>query len=173
MRIFLLGASGGTGRCVVEQGLRQGHEITAYVRNPAALSVKSNNLHVVKGDINNGAALSAAMGGHDAVISVLGNKTRHALWKPARSISQALPAIISSMKGQGVRRLVFVTSFGINHNMFWLEKIIARTILKNLFADLPAQEKLVKSSGLDWTLVRPARLVIGLKTGSYRIGENL
>ena len=57
--------------------------------------------------------------------------------------------------------------------MFWPEKVLLRTLFGNLFADLPAQEKLIAESGLNWTIVRPARLTNGPKTGVYRCGEHI
>jgi putative NADH-flavin reductase len=75
------------------------------------------------------------------------------------------------MQQGGVERLVFVTSFGVGAKMFWPEKFLLRTLLKNLFTDLPMQEKLIKESGLNWTIVRPARLTSGPKTGECRSGD--
>jgi uncharacterized protein YbjT (DUF2867 family) len=38
MKLLVFGATGGTGREVVAQALGQGHVVTAFVRNPAALT---------------------------------------------------------------------------------------------------------------------------------------
>ena len=124
-----------------------------------------------KGDLSDGNSIANALNGVDAVISVLGNDTRKALFKPSHIISHSLPNIISAMQQGGVERLVFVTSFGVSANMFWLEKLLLKTLLGNLFADLPLQETLIKESGLNWTIVRPARLTNGPKTGEYRSGD--
>jgi len=53
MKIVLFGADGGTGRDVVEQALAQGHEVTAFDRNPSALTIKHPMLTLVQGDIFN------------------------------------------------------------------------------------------------------------------------
>ena len=39
--------------------------------------------------------------------------------------------------------------------------------------DLPVQETLIKESGLNWTIVRPARLTNGPTTGECRSGEDI
>jgi uncharacterized protein YbjT (DUF2867 family) len=72
-----------------------------------------------------------------------------------------------------VERLLFVSSFGLNAKMFWPEKLLLRTLLKNLFTDLPVQETLIQESGLNWTIVRPGRLTNGPKTGECRSGEDM
>ena len=171
MRILIFGATGGTGRYVVSQGLEQGRHVTAFCRNQAMLAAKHPNLTIVEGGLSDHHAITHALNGVNAVISVLGNTTRKALFKPNNVISQNLPNIISAMQQGKVERLLFVTSFGVNGKIFWPEKLLLRTLFRNLFADLPVQEKLIKDSGLDWTIVRPARLTNGPKTGECRSGE--
>ena len=173
MRILIFGATGATGRCVVSQGLEQGCQVTAFARNPDTLTTKHPNLRVVKGGLSDHNGITHALNGVNAVICVLGNNTRKALFKPSNAISQDLPNIISAMQQGRVERLLFVSSFGVNLKMFWPEKLLLRTLLRNLFADLPVQEKLIRESGLDWTIVRPARLTNGPKTGECRSGESI
>jgi uncharacterized protein YbjT (DUF2867 family) len=173
MRILIFGATGGTGRYVVSQGLEQGRQVTAFARNQATLTAKHPNLTIVEGGLSDHNAITHALNGVNAVISVLGNSTRKALFKPNNVISQNLPNIISAMQQGKVERLLFVSSFGVNAKIFWPEKLLLRTLFRNLFADLPVQEKLIKESGLNWTIVRPARLTNGPKTGECRSGENI
>jgi putative NADH-flavin reductase len=173
MNVLIFGATGGTGRCLVSQGLAQGRQMTALVRNQGALTSENSDLTIVKGDLSDRNSIASALNGANAVMSVLGNKTGNALFKPITVISRSLPAIISAMQQSRVDRLLFVTSFGINSEMFWLEKVLLRTLFRNLFADLPAQEQLIEESGLNWTIVRPARLTNGPQTGVYRCGEHI
>src|ERR1700676_3938507 len=172
MRILIFGATGGTGRYVVSQGLEQGCQVTAFARNQATLTAKHPNLTIVEGGLSDHNAITHALNGVNAVISVLGNTTRKALFKSNNVISQNLPNIISAMQQGKVARLLFVTSFGVNGKIFWPAKLLL-TLFRNLFADLPMQEKLIKESGLNWTIVRPARLTNGPKTGECRSGENI
>src|ERR1700719_2489960 len=171
MRILIFGATGATGRYLVSQGLEQGCQVTAFVRNLAALTTKHPDLTIVKGGLSDHNGITHALNGVNAVICVLGNNTGKALFKPSNVISQNLPNIIRAMEQSRVARLLFVTSFGVNARMFWPEKLLLRTLFRNLFADLPVQEKLIKESGLDWTIIRPARLTNGRKTGECRSGE--
>jgi putative NADH-flavin reductase len=171
MHLLIFGATGGTGRYLVSQGLEQGCHVTAFVRDPGTLTTKHANLTIVKGDLLDHNSIANALNGVNAVISVLGNDTRKALFKPSNLISQSLPNVISAMQQGRVERLFFVSSFGVNAKMFWPEKLLLRTLLRNLFADLPVQEKLIKESGLNWTIVRPARLTNGPKTGEFRSGD--
>src|SRR6202162_4423961 len=171
MRVLIFGATGGTGRYLVSQGLEQGCQLTAFVRNPGTLTIKHPSLTIFKGGLSDHNSITNALNGVNVVICVLGNDTRKALFKPSNMISQSLPNIISAMQQGRVERLLFVSSFGVNAKMFWPEKLLLRTLFRNLFTDLPVQEKLIKESGLDWTIVRPARLTNGPKTGECRSEE--
>jgi uncharacterized protein YbjT (DUF2867 family) len=49
MKLTVFGATGGVGREVLTQALDAGHHVTAYVRNPAKLSLTHPNRTVVTG----------------------------------------------------------------------------------------------------------------------------
>ena len=173
MNILLFGATGGTGRQVISQGIEAGHLITAFVRNPKSLQIKSKRLTVVTGNILSAKDVEEAAKGQDVVISTLGNKTSHALWETNHTISDGVKNIISAMKKEKVKRLLFVASFGVNEKIFLPEKLFIRVILKNIFADIPLQEQRIRGSGLEWTLVHPARLTNISRIGRYYAQEDL
>ena len=77
------------------------------------------------------------------------------------------------MKKEKVKRLLFVASFGVNEKIFLPEKLFIRVILKNIFADIPLQEQRIRGSGLEWTLVHPARLTNISRIGRYYAQEDL
>src|SRR5260370_8811476 len=72
MNLVVLGATGGTGRLVVEQALAAGHTVTALVRSPEKLTLRNPNLHVIAGQATDRSAVSRALDGADALISTLG-----------------------------------------------------------------------------------------------------
>jgi len=49
MKLFVIGATGRTGREVVEQALARGHQVTAFVRSPEGIKLKNERLTVSKG----------------------------------------------------------------------------------------------------------------------------
>ena len=69
IRVFILGATGGTGRALVDQAQRRGHIVTAFVRSPEKLAPLRDRVAVVRGDPRNVDELRAALPGHDAVLS--------------------------------------------------------------------------------------------------------
>ena len=71
MKIIVFGATGGTGRQVVETALAQGHAVTAFVRNPDTFTLNHENLSLTTGDVMNETAVEHAIRGVDAVLCTL------------------------------------------------------------------------------------------------------
>jgi putative NADH-flavin reductase len=174
VRLLVFGATGATGQQIVMQGLQQGHELTVFVRNPAKLTLRDDRLRVVVGSVPEDAdAISAAVGGQDAVISALG--VRNSL-KSGNLISHSMRTIVPAMERQMVRRLIFTSAFGVGdtrRDAPLLPRIMYRVLLTDIFADKADAEHYLRESSLDWTLVYPVLLTNGPRTGQYRVGERL
>ena len=173
MNIIIFGASGHIGQIVVARALEEGYKVTAFVRNPNSLSIKNKNLYVYVGDIGNYTQVADALKGNEAVISVVGNSTRAVVFKSTTVISEGVKNIIKAMKQHKVKRLLFISSFGLNESIFLPQKIFIRIVLRNIFAEMPRQEKMISQSGLDYTIVRPARLTDEPSVGEYTAAEDL
>jgi putative NADH-flavin reductase len=72
MNILVYGASGATGHELVKQALAQGHNVTAFARNPSKLKIGHDKLKVIQGDVINYQLVEGAVKGLDAVLSALG-----------------------------------------------------------------------------------------------------
>src|SRR2546423_12846255 len=72
VKLFVIGATGRTGREVVQQALARNHHVTALVRSPASLPLKNERLSVLKGNAMDENELFRAIQNHDAVVSTLG-----------------------------------------------------------------------------------------------------
>jgi uncharacterized protein YbjT (DUF2867 family) len=49
MKVLVFGATGGTGRRLVQQALAQGHVVTAFAREPGKIQPAQDKLRVVRG----------------------------------------------------------------------------------------------------------------------------
>jgi len=78
VKVLVFGATGGTGRALVEQALEQGHVVTAFARDPAKVRGAHQNLTVARGNMLDLNSVEAAVKGQDAVLSALG--TRPPVW---------------------------------------------------------------------------------------------
>lgn len=170
MRVLVVGPTGGTGLELVEQALEDGHEVTALARRPEALKIRHANLKVRQGDVLDYASVAAAVDGQDAVLSALGVRK---LGKNT-ILSQGTRNLIEAMQKAGVKRLIVESSLGVGDSRGqlgpWHNWLLVPLLLKNIFADKETQESLVRSSRLEWVIVRPAILTNGPRTGRYKAG---
>ena len=170
MKILIFGSTGGTGRELVTQALDAGHEVTAFARNPAKLDdISQKNLHTVRGDVLDSAAVESAVSGHDAVLCSIGAGAGRTTLR-----EDGTRAVVRAMERAGVRRLICQSSMGVGDSRanlgFVTKYVIVPVFLRHAFADHERQEAVVRESDLDWTIVRPPHLTDGPRTGSYRHG---
>lgn len=168
MRLFVIGASGGVGRCLLERAAARGHAITAQSRSGNGL-VPGAALHVVKGEPTDAAFLRQHMTGHDAVVICLGIDSR----APTTLFSDTTAAVLQAMDAAGLRRLVAVTGIGAGdskgHGGFVYNRIIFPLFTRNRYLDKDRQEALIERSRLDWTIVRPAPFARSSGAGPLRV----
>lgn len=170
MKLLLFGSTGGTGRELLKQALEQGHNVTAYARNPAKMhDIKHAQIQVVRGDVLDPAVVESAVAGKDAVLSTIGAGAARTTLREKGTCN-----IIEAMERTGVRRLIVQSSLGVGESRanlgFFTKYIIVSIFLRHAFADHERQEAAVKQSSLDWTIVRPPYLTDGPLTGTYRHG---
>ena len=173
MKLIVLGGTGGTGRQIVQQALEAGHDVTVLARDPAKVVTQHPRLRVAPGDAGDSPKMVDAMRGQDAVISALG---RGLSFKSEHLMERSVPEILSSMKTAGVRRMVFMSAWGVGdtkQDAPLLPKIFFNTLLRGIYADKLAGDKLIRKSDLDWTIVLPTKLDDGPLTRNYRTGERL
>lgn len=174
MNLLIVGATGGTGRALVEQALTQGHTVTAFVRNPERMKISHERLSIARGNVLEPESVDSAVRGKDAVLSALGHKR----WFIKTSIlSEGTKNIIAAMEKHGVKRFVCETTLGIGDRRgrlgLYYTLFVEPVIVYFYFRDKERQEDLIKNSKLDWIIVRPGRLTNGRKRGTYRHGIDL
>ena len=173
MRLLVFGASGKTGHELVREAVDRGHTVTAFVRTPGKLAITGSSVRVLEGNVADSAAVTAAIAGHDAVVSALG------VSKPLTHDADVIAGIrniIGAMEEHGVRRLIYLSFIGVRESraaVGFVLRYIAPIPLRHEIADHEVKESLIRSSRLDWTIVRPPKLTNGPPTGDYRSGEDI
>jgi putative NADH-flavin reductase len=174
MRIALFGATGPTGRFVIEEALRQGHSLSVYTRDAGKLQAFQGQIDIVVGSLQDKGAIAKCLHGSDAVISALGPNSLKV--QGDRPVMHGLSNIVAAMKQSKVRRLVQISTaayrdpkdgFAFNAHAFaLLFKLIARKSVE----DIRATAELIAKSDLDWTLVRIPNLKDGPAAGAIDTG---
>jgi putative NADH-flavin reductase len=157
MNLLVLGATGNTGREIVDLALRNGHLVTAFVRSPGKIERRHARLVVRQGQALDASLLSAALDGQDAVLSALGLPPRRAL-RPSHFMTDSATCTIAAMQRAQVTRLA-ILSAAVLFPGRGLQYAFFSRLLKHHARDLAAMEAVIGASGLDWTVARPTRLV--------------
>jgi putative NADH-flavin reductase len=170
MNLVVLGANGGIGNMVVRQALNAGHNVTAILRTPGKLEIRHPNLQIVRGDVMKPGTLNEYLKNKDVVISSIGNSSL----KKMTLYSMGNKNLINSLNTIGVTRAFFISASGLEVNpthsllVRLATRFILQSLLRNMYSDLWAMEKIIKESNINWTIIRPPRLVDSPVTGNYR-----
>ena len=178
MDVLVVGATRGTGLAVVTRLVAAGHAVTAFGRTASAVFgpdgralaelAGPGSVRAVDGDVLDREAVDKAVAGQDAVAVTLGISDNPLAVQWLRRATTALDvrsrgtqAVLDAMQRQGVRRLTVQTTYGLgeqraNLPLSW--KLTFRLVLGPQIRDSERQERAVRASGLDWTLVRPVSL---------------
>ncbi|MFC6093029.1 NAD(P)-dependent oxidoreductase [Saccharothrix lopnurensis] len=169
-RLVVLGATGRTGRAVVDIALRAGHTVTAVTRRADALPPAPGITAAVIPDLADHDRLTRAVAGHDAVISALGATGRG----PVAVCADGVRAALLAMGATGVRRLVVVSAHGAAESRDRSPYSLALwASVGHRMRDKESMEALIRASDTDWTIVRPPALRDSAPTGRYRTGTDL
>jgi len=158
MKLAVLGATGRTGRLVVEQALAAGHTVTALVRSPEKLTMGNSNLRVVAGQATVMSDVSRALEGTDAVISTLGGGS---------VIADSTPAIVAAAGEAGVSRVVVLSSWLVERDrMDAVTRLLTGIAMGPVIKDQSAGVQILRRSDLEWTIVYASVLTDGPAEGS-------
>ncbi|MDX6299218.1 MAG: hypothetical protein QOF53_432 [Nocardioidaceae bacterium] len=182
MRIAVVGASGRTGREVVQQALSRGHDTLAVARNPQALTLPdggtdasgAGRVRVRGADILDVKGLGLALEGAEVVVSAVGiGASRH----PTDLYSAGTANLLKAMSSTGARRLAVVSAapVGPRQDQPMLQRYLAMPILELVFGatyvDMRRMEALLRDSEVQWTVLRAPRLIDKSPAGRYRLDD--
>jgi len=165
MKILLLGATGRTGKLVIEEAIRRGHKISAIARDLEKL--KDYQIDITQGTPYDYNTVEKAFSGCEAVINTLNisRKTENPwsrLTAPKDLISRSATNAISAMERAGIKRFIALSTIGAGSS--WrkapliLKLIVSTSNLKYAFRDHGTQESMLKNSDMDYTICRAPML---------------
>lgn len=167
MKITVFGSTGGNGRLVLADGIRRGHEVTAFARDAGALAGVAGLAAVVEGDGRDRVAAEKAIAGQTAVIVTVSGRGEADV---ATGIARTVTAAMESL---GVSRLVAASAYGMVATRPYIAAGVVRRIFAKGFADQAAADRIIASSELDWTILRGTRLTAKPANGPARRSTEL
>lgn len=169
--IAVLGATGRTGRRLVEYALAHGRAVRALARTPEALADLAHpRLTVVGGDARDADAVAAAVGDAEAVCSALGGgTTANPGTTRADGVRHAAAALVA--RGTPDARLVIVAGGGIldaDGGGLRQERPTFPAVFRAVSAEHRRAWEAVRDGPLAWTCVCTGDIVPGERTGVWR-----
>jgi putative NADH-flavin reductase len=167
MHILILGATGRTGRLLLNEALKRGHRVNVLVAHKGSLKVNPELVNTYEGTPLNKFTLADSMVGCDAVLSTLNiSRTSDFPWSRLRTskafLSSSIKMILEAMQKAHVNRIIVTTAWGVAETKkdipFWFRWLIDHSNIRYPYQDHGRQEELLKKSGTNWTIVRPVGL---------------
>lgn len=173
MKVLIIGATGETGKLIVNKCVNEGFEVSALARTPSKLN-SFHSVNVIHGDVLNDASLKNAVTGQDLVICALGVPIGE---KVDNSRSKGTSNLVDAMISANVSRLIAISTIGVGssrQNMSLISKCLYPLVVgKARLNEAQKQEDLIMTSNLKWTLIRPPRLINANNKVNIEVDENL
>ncbi|XP_068666908.1 uncharacterized protein At2g34460, chloroplastic isoform X2 [Aristolochia californica] len=164
-KIFVAGATGATGKRIVEQLLDRGFGVRAGVRDPqkARTSLSDDpNIQIVKADVTEGAdKLADAIGDAEAVVCATGFRPSWDLTAPWKVDNFGTVNLVEACRKIGVNRFILISSILANgaamgqilNPAYIFLNVFGLTLIAKLQA-----ENHIRRSGINFTIIRPGGL---------------
>ena len=173
MNITIIGASAGIGLETVKRGLNRNHSLTTLSRSKIEIEEKKS-FNMILGDATNKADLINSIQQADAIIVTLGTGRN---MKATTLFSDFAKLIVEINREKKMDvPFIFVTGFGAGESknyVPWMVKLFLKYLLKDVYSDKTKMEEIITNSDLNWTVVRPGRLLDKELTENYRIENTL
>uniref|UniRef100_A0A2P2JL69 Uncharacterized protein MANES_17G068500 n=1 Tax=Rhizophora mucronata TaxID=61149 RepID=A0A2P2JL69_RHIMU len=166
-KIFVAGATGSTGKRIVEQLLAKGFEVKAGVRDldktKSALFRDNPSLQIVKADVTEGSVKLAEAIGDDseAVVCATGFRPGWNLFAPWKVDYYGTINLVEACRKSGVNRFILISSILVNgaamgqilNPAYIFLNVFGLTLIAKLQA-----EQYIRKSGINYTIIRPGGL---------------
>lgn len=154
-RVLVVGATGGTGREVVQQARAKGYKVRALVRDvDKARASLGDDVEFVVGDVRTEGTFERAVKGVDYVVSALGSNSRNDPTNKPEAIDYgAVKSLATAAAAAKVKQIVLVSSIGVTDPNAPLNRMFDNILLWKFKG-----EEAVRASGVPYTIVRPGGL---------------
>lgn len=163
MHVLVIGASKGTGRALVDELVGRGHRVRALVRAPDQRdALRQAGAEPVVGDLEGD--LTGVFDGVEAVAFCAGSGSSTGADATLRVDLHGAVRTIDACVAAGIRRVLLLSSMSAD------DPLAGRPELRHYYAAMHARERILATSGLDATVVRPGRLTHDQPTGKVELG---
>jgi putative NADH-flavin reductase len=163
MKITILGSTGFVGKVLTKKAIAAGYQIKTLVRNPEKLKEIKDKIEIIKGSVFESSSIELAIEGAEVVLSTIGPPTGKPC-DPAQ-YEKAMNDIVRIMDKNGIKRYIHIGGAvhkGGENEVWNFNRKFLRLFLtlfgKQILIAKHLEWEVLKSSDLDWTLIRPPRI---------------
>ncbi len=153
MKAFVAGATGQTGRRIVQELVKRQIPVRALVRDlDKAREILPSETQLVVGDVLKAESLTTALGDSTVLVCATGASPTFDPTAPYKVDYEGTKNLVDAAKAKGIEHFVFVSSLCVSQlfhplNLFWLILVWKKQA-----------EEYIQKSGLTYTIVRPGGL---------------
>jgi putative NADH-flavin reductase len=177
MKITILGSTGFVGKVLIRKAIASGYQVKTLARNPEKLEEIKDKIEIIEGSVFESSSVEAAIEGADAVLSTVGPPQTGKQFDPFQ-YEKAMKDIVSIMDKNGIKRYIHIGGAahpGGDDEVWNFSRKFLRLFLnligKQILVAKHLEWEVLKSSDLDWTLVRPPRIANEKASGSISVDE--
>lgn len=153
MKALVAGATGQTGRRIVQELVKRGVPVRALVRDPdAARTILPGDVELVRGDVLQPESLAAAIADCTVLLCATGAKPGFDPTAPYKVDYEGTKNLVNAAKTAGIEHFVLVTSLCVSQFFHPLNLFFLILVWKK------QAEAYLQASGLTYTIVRPGGL---------------
>ncbi len=165
MKVAIFGASGYSGKEILQQALLQGHIVTVLTRAKKSISFPHQNLVIIEGNVLDRNTVAGVLKNQQAVIQCLGIGGK-GNGQATSLVSDATKIIVDEMEKCGIKRLIAMSNVGAGNSVSFLPWFFSKIILpyfmkwlKVIIDDKNIMESVIMNSNLTWTIVRAPKII--------------
>jgi len=170
--IIVFGATGRTGKYIVQYALEAGHRVTAFV-HANRHDLEHANLTVLEGDVNDKETVLKAIEGKNTVISALGAKSIEG--DAVNLMSDAMKIFVEGMKKYNAKRVLAIGGLGVlqyDETTQLIDRPDYSALYKNVGEGHNKVYKVLRETNLDWTFVCCPDIIDNPRTGNYHVKKD-
>lgn len=178
MKITILGSTGFVGKVLIRKAIAAGYQVKTLARNPEKLEEIKEKIEIIQGSVFEPLSVEAAIEGAEVVLSTIGPPQRY----PGDPVQyeKAMKNIVSAMDKYGIKRYIHIggaAHLGGEDEVWNSSRKFLRLFLdlvgRNILVAKHLEWEVLKSSDLDWTLVRPPRIANEAASGNISADEKM
>jgi putative NADH-flavin reductase len=175
MKIAILGSTGFVGKVLLEKALENGYQVKTLVRDPEKLGIYKERVEFVSGSASQSDQLEKTIIGTEAVLSTLppiGNTNE------PEKCAKAMEDLVAILERNAVKRFIHIGGAvhggGANENWTLSRQILKfylSIVYKHGLIAKQLEWEVLRKSNLEWTLVRPPRVIKEKRQGQLIANE--